>query len=66
MEVGRSAFRNVKSQMQDGDLLIGVGDDERTISEWIFRKLLSVRGIVLMRLGIGIFGKFYFYSKCHL
>jgi hypothetical protein len=43
--------------LQERDLLEGLGVDGRTILEWILKKYVSIRGTGLIRLRIGIIGE---------
>jgi hypothetical protein len=53
MKEGRSAFKILKG-LRERDLYGGLDVDGRTILKWILKKKVSIRGIGLIRLRIGI------------
>jgi hypothetical protein len=57
MEEGTSAFKMLTGTPKERVLSEGLGVDGRTILEWILKKYISMRGTVLIRLRIRIFGE---------
>ena len=54
MEGGRSAFKILTGTPAGKRPYGSIGIDGRTILEWILKKYISIRGIELNRLSIGI------------
>jgi hypothetical protein len=57
LEEGRSAFKILTVNLLERDLWGGLGVDGRTILEWTLKRWVSMRGIGLIRLRIGIIGE---------
>ena len=57
MEEGRSAFKFSTGTPTGVRPLRRLGVDGRTILEWILKKQISIRGIGMIRLRIGIIGE---------
>ena len=52
-----SIFKILKVNLQERDLQEGLDVDGKTILEWILKKYMSIRGIELIQLGIGVIGE---------
>ena len=57
MEEDRSAFKILTGNLQERDIWGGLAVDGRTILEWTLKRYVSMRGIGLIRLRIGIVGE---------
>ena len=57
MEEGRSAFKILTGKPTGKGPLGDLGVDGRTILEWTLKRYVSMRGIGLIRLRIGIIGE---------
>ena len=57
MEEGGNVFKLLARTPAERDLLESQGVDGRTLFEWILNKSVSIRGIGLIRLRIGIIGE---------